>query len=162
VDGKLQAVDHSADSFVWWSTTNTSAGDFYAEITGQFHDCVGKDAFGMGFRLGGENYDRGYSLEVSCDGYYRLRKFISGEPPEILQDWEYSDTILQGTSAENRIGIMVRLDEIYGFANGELLNPDPVRDDFYVYGLFGLYANAESTPGLTVLFDDFSLWFVPQ
>lgn len=161
-NGKLRAVDHAADSFVWWSTTNLSAGDMYAEVTAEFQECTGKDALGIGFRLGGENYDRGYSLEISCDGHYRMRKFISGEPPEIMRDWTASAAITQGTNAVNRLGILSRQDEFYSFTNGELLNPDPIRDDFYIYGLFGLYANALSTPGLTVFFDDFSLWYLPQ
>jgi hypothetical protein len=159
-DGHLKASDLLADGFVWWSGTlpDAAAGDHYVEISSQISDCSGKDAAGLASRVGGVNLNSGYTLEVACDGTYRMRKFSEGAVA-VLRDWTASEAIVKGPNADNRLGLLARGDQITPFANGVVLG-SPVQDASFAYGIFGVYAMARETPGLVVVFDDFALWYV--
>lgn len=156
--GQLQATDHLADGFLWWSTSGLTAWDLYAEVTATAEDCEGKDAYGMAVRIGGSGYDRGYTLEFSCDGHYRLRRFDSGSLPEPLAEWTRSQAIQTGSGAQNRLGFLARGSSLTGFANGQLLAT--VEDSFYVFGNLGLFAEANDSEGASALFEDFGLWYL--
>lgn len=157
-NGKLIAVDKIADAYLTWSTTNVTAGNVYAEVTADVGACEGRDASGLSVRIGGDAYDRGYALELSCDGAYRVRKFINIDtPPKTLVDWTAAEAIVKGPNATNRIGFLADGNTLSVFANNTLLGQ--VEDNDLVAGTFGLFANAGVTDGLTVTFDDFALWY---
>jgi len=158
--GKLTVTDPVVDAYTWWSTSSVTARDAYVEVTARAESCSGLDSYGMAARIGGENYDRGYTLELSCDGHYRMRKFVSGRAPEILVDWTPSSAIHQGANVQNRLGFLLKGSKLVGFANGEQLGE--AHDGDFVFGNFGLFAVAGETAGLTSDFTDFSLWhFAP-
>ncbi len=160
-DGRLRVTDHVTDGILWWTTTAVVAEDSYAEITAQTSACSGKDAYGMGIRVGGDNIDRGYTLEISCDGAWRVRKFIAfDEIPAVLNNWTESDLINTGADATNQIGFLADGDQLFVFINGVLLDPIAIEDSDYSSGVPSLFTNASQTTDLTVLFDDFRLWFV--
>lgn len=156
--GQMTVIDHQTDGFVWWSTSGQTAADFYAEVTATVDECQGKDAYGLAVRIGGTGYDRGYTLEFSCDGSYRVRRFISGQLPEVILDWTSDARIETGAGAQNRPGFLANGPQLAVFANNELLAE--FEDLSYIFGNFGLFADAQNTPDLTVQFTDFSLWFV--
>ena len=155
-DGGFLATDHIADSFIWWSTSARSAGDVYVEVTAEVGACSGKDGSGLALRVGGENFDQGYSLEFACDGTYRTRKWIGGQAPAVLQDWTASSEIHPGANARNRMGFLASGSTLYAFANGKPLAG--VEDGDYGFGLFGLFAAAAQTQDVGVTFDDFATW----
>jgi hypothetical protein len=159
-DGRLKAADLLTDPNIWWSGTlpDAGAGDFFAEVTAEIQDCSGQDSAGFAGRIGGVNFDSGYTLEVSCDGNYRMRKFSEGAVT-VLRDWTAAEAILQGPDAANRLGLLAQGDRITPFANGVALGP-AVQDAGLSYGTFGLFAMARETPGVAVYFDDFALWYV--
>jgi hypothetical protein len=157
-DGRLRASDNVADSYIWWSTSVRQGGDIYTEVSVATETCQGKDGYGLALRVGGENYDRGYSLEFACEGAFRVRKWVSGEAPVTLQDWTAAPAIHVGNNASNRMGFLASGARLAAFANGELLAE--WTDEDYVFGTFGLYALASTTPGFTVTFDDFAYWLV--
>jgi hypothetical protein len=157
--GKLTIVDPRVDAYTWWSTSSATGRDVYAEISAKIGTCSGLDGYGLAARIGGEQYDRGYTLELSCDGHFRVRKFISGSSPLILIDWTNSSAIQTGTGAQNRLGFMLKGSELIGFANGQVLGK--TKDPDYVYGNFGLFSLAAETPGLSVEFTNFALWQFP-
>jgi hypothetical protein len=159
-DGSLKASDLLVDPNIWWSGTlpEAGAGDFFAEVTAEIADCSGQDSAGFAGRIGGVNFDSGYTLEVSCDGSYRIRKFAEGTVT-ILRDWTEAEAIAQGPNAVNRLGLLAQGDRITPFANGVALGP-AVQDASFPYGTFALFAMARETPGVTVTFDDFALWYV--
>ncbi len=158
-DGRHSATDNFADQYIWWSTTKDEldTGNLYAEITVEMGDCSGKDGYGFSVRVSGENRNSGYSLEFSCDGSYRIRKLIVGSIVTLI-DWTSSESIQRGPDSVNRMGFLADGKQLYVIANGEVL--DQVEDQDLTSGNFGLYANAANTPGLTVYFDDFSLWYL--
>ncbi len=156
-DQKLRTTDRRADTLITWSTSGETGGDVYVEVSAEIAACSGKDAAGLAIRIGNANYDRGYALEVSCDGQYRIRKFISfNTVPAILLDWTASDAIRPGPNASNRLALLARGSTIQALVNGEALGQ--VEDPDFIFGNFGLYTDAVDTPDLTVLWDDFSLW----
>ena len=159
-DGRMRTSDNKADGFLWWSASGLSVEDFYAEIDANVTECAGLDAYGLAFRVDSTSYDQGYTLEVSCDGHYRLRRFISDSAPEMLRNWTPGEAILPGPNVTNRIGLLARGEQLYAFANGELLSAVPVEDSAYESGALGLFASAAQTPGLTAYFDDLQLWFI--
>ena len=160
-DGRLRVTDHLADGILWWTTTALQADDSYAEILAHISSCSGKDAYGMGIRVGGDNTDRGYTLEISCDGAWRVRKFIAfDEIPAVLRDWTESDLIQTGPDASNQIGFLASGDQLFAFVNGQLLEAVAMEDSDYTSGVPSLFANASQTADLTVHFDDFRLWFL--
>jgi len=155
-EGGLKAKDNVVDHTIWWSVSDQAGGDVYVEVTARVGECSGEDGYGLAVRVGGENFDRGYALEFSCNGSYRLRKFIGNVNPAVLVDWSPSDQIQSGVDATNRMGLLARGDMLYAVANGEIISE--ASDNEYTYGFFGLYASAEDIPGLDVVFDDFALW----
>jgi hypothetical protein len=157
--GKLTITDPRVDAYTWWSTSSASGRDVYVEIAAQTSACAGLDAYGLAARIGGEQYDRGYTLELSCDGHFRMRKFVSGRAPLILIDWTASPSIITGPGAENRLGFLLKGSDLIGFANGHVLGR--AKDSDFVFGNFGLFALAAETPGLSVEFTDFALWQFP-
>jgi hypothetical protein len=158
-DGRLRVTDHVTDGILWWTTTAVSAEDSYAEIIAHSSSCSGKDAYGMGIRVGGDIFDRGYTLEISCDGAWRVRKFTAfDEIPAVLSNWTESDLINAGPDASNQIGFLADGDQLFAFINGELLNPIAIEDSDFVSGVPSLFTNASQTTDLTVHFDDFRLW----
>jgi len=155
-EGSFGATDHVADPFIWWSTSVRTAGDVYVEVTAELGACSGKDGSGLALRVGGENFDQGYSLEFACDGTYRIRKWISGQAPAVLQDWTASSEIHSGANARNRMGFLASGSTLYAFANGKPLAG--VEDADYSFGTFGLFAAAAQTQDVAVTFDDFATW----
>jgi hypothetical protein len=155
-DGYLEAIDNLTDTYVWWSTTLQGGSNIYAEVTAEILSCSGKDSAGLGVRIKEDSFDSGYALEVSCDGYYRLRKF-SGGLVETLIDWTFSNEIIQGPNASNIIGLVARGSKLHATINRVVVGS--TEDFSYYSGTFALFANALETPGLTVRFDDFELWY---
>jgi len=158
-DGRLRATDFLADKFLWWSTTisDVDAGNLYVEVTADVGGCSGKDAIGLAVRVEPENRDSGYTLEFSCDGSYRIRKLVSGTIQTLLE-WTPSDSIVSGSDSSNVLGFLADGITLTVFANSEVLSS--IEDNTFFKGNFGLFADAVSTPGLTVYFDDFKLWYV--
>lgn len=159
-DGRLRATDNAADGFLWWSTTGRLADDFYAEVSANVGACSGKDAYGVAIRVGGANFDQGYTLEIACDGSFRIRKFVSLQAPSELLTWTDSNAIRPGPDASNTVGFLADGSELYPIVNGEQLLDSPINDPDYQAGYFSLFPSASVTDGLTIYFDDFKLWFL--
>lgn len=157
LDGRLRAVDHLTDGYIWWSTTlsDRNAGNLYAEVTAAIGACQGKDAAGMAVRVGGDAFNSGYAYEAACDGSFRIRRFSAGRV-DVLLDWTAAGALLPGPDASNRLGFLARGSRLTVFANGQALGA--VEDSSFSSGTFGLYASAEQSAGVTVHFDDFALW----
>lgn len=154
-DGQLAATDQRADFLIWWSISDQTGDDSYVEVTARFGECEGKDAAGLALRVTGS---QGYVVEYACDASFRVRKFLTGGTPQVLQDWTPSEGIHSGSMAINRLGVMMEGDQMWVFANGNLLTEDPITDDGFDSGAFALFASAAETPGFTATFDKFDYW----
>lgn len=156
-DGRHRTTDHLTDHYITWSTTLFDVGNIYIEVTAEIGDCSGRDGYGVAARVSGDQLNNGYTLEFSCDGAYRIRKFIEGSV-QVLFNWTSAEAILAGPHIENRMGFLADGGLLYALANGEVLGQ--VEDGDFSSGTFGLFASAMNTPGLTTYFDDFYLWYL--
>ena len=156
-DGRHRTTDHLTDYYITWSTTLFDVGNIYIEVTAEIGDCSGRDGYGVAARVSGDQLNNGYTLEFSCDGAYRIRKFIGGSV-QVLLNWTSAEAILAGPHIENRMGFLADGGVLYALANGEVLGQ--VEDGDFSSGTFGLFASAMNTPGLTTYFDDFYLWYL--
>ena len=105
----MKTVDRLVDPNIWWSATvpDVSPPDFYVEVPAASEECRGRDSAGLAGRVSGVNLDSGYTLEVSCDGAYRVRRFLAGKV-EILRDWTNAEAIFRGPNAVNGLGWRAR------------------------------------------------------
>jgi hypothetical protein len=153
------AIDKLTNFIIFYTTSVRTESNFYAEIDARIQACAGRDSGGIAVRVSGASYDKAYVFEVACNGEYRLRKFIDfATSPQTLLGWTYTDAIHKGPNVTNRIGIYAEDDEIYLFVNGTLLTQNPIEDNDYTEGRFGVFASAVQTPNLKVVFDNFALW----
>lgn len=156
-DASMVAVDYLTDNYVMWSTSLLEARDFYVELTARIDECEGDDSYGLAGRIGGDLVNSGYTLEFSCEGAYRFRKFVNGSVISLV-DWIPNAAINAGSDQENTLGFLARGDRLVAYANGTYLGEITDRD--FSTGLFGMFANALQTESLTVVFDNFRLWYI--
>jgi serine/threonine protein phosphatase PrpC len=155
VGERLELKDIAPDGVISWSFTEINEGNFYVELEVEMGECIGKDAFAIMVRVDNDK-SQGYAVEFSCDGNFRVRLWESDDEPPLLQDWEASSEINQGSNSNNRVGILAD-DEILSIvANGKFIGSVP--DSTYSSGGLSLYVNAIETPGLTAYFDNLNLW----
>lgn len=158
-DGQLIGTDYvPEEKYTWWSYSDFSSGNLYAEVSATNGDCIGRDSMGMAVRVDSATAAGGYSLEVSCDGAYRFRRHsINGSPANFI-DWTSSDVINTGPSATNRLGIWGYQGRFRLFINGQEVGEYWDTDYRYTFGTFALFTRASLTYDLTGTFDDFASW----
>jgi hypothetical protein len=158
-DGHLIGTDYvPEEKTTWWSYTDKSSGNLYAEVSATNGDCIGRDSMGMTVRVDSATAGGGYSLEVSCDGAYRFRRHsINGSPTDFI-DWTSSDVINTGPGATNRLGIWGYQGRFHLFINGQEVGEYWDTDYRFTFGTFALFTRASLTYDLTGTFDDFAFW----
>ena len=157
-EGRMRASDPSTDQEVWWSfVRHLPIENLYVEVNVSFDGCSGKDAVGMVVRFDPNlSIENGYGLEFSCDGSYRILKYMNIEPDEILINWNPSDAIHTSEEAVNTMGFMAFGEKLCVYVDHQKIGQ--TEESTYKSGTIGLYANAAETAGLTVDFDQLSLW----
>ena len=158
-DGHLTGIDFvPEEKNTWWSYSDVSSGNLYAEVSATNGDCIGRDSMGMAVRVDSATAAGGYSLEVSCDGAYRFRRHsINGNPVELI-DWTASSAINTGPGAINRIGIWGYQGRFRLFINNQEIDKSWDTDYLFTFGTFALFTRASQTYDLTGTFDDFAYW----
>jgi hypothetical protein len=160
-DGKLIGHDYEPEEkFTWWSSLAKTSGNLYAEVTTRNGDCIGKDSVGIAIRVDEQSSEGGYAVELSCDGFWRLRLHKKDSIPREITGWAPSAAINPGPYAENRIGFFAYRDQFYLYVNGQPVSY--VRDAAYSrsIGNFALYVRSSMTYDLEAQFDDFALWHI--
>jgi hypothetical protein len=158
-DGKMFGIDYEPEEiYTWWSYTDTSSGNVYAEVSATNGDCLERDSLGMAIRVDRDTAAGGYSLEVSCDGAYRFRLHqIGGDQVEFI-DWTESDAIHTGPGATNRLGLWGYQARFRLYVNDQEVAEFWDTNYRHTYGTFALYTRATRTYDLTGTFDDFAYW----
>lgn len=161
-DSHLVGIDYNpADKPIYWSYTNVSSGNTYAEVTATNGDCVGRDYVALVIRVDPDETPSGYSLEVGCAGEFRFRSLRGTKFPADLIDWTASDMINTGKGASNRLGIWGYMGRFVVFINGTKVGEYLDRDYDDTFGYFALYLQGAQTYDLTATFDDFAFWHIP-
>ena len=138
----------------WGVAAGSDQTDFYIELTTMTGDqCSGLDRYGIIFRV--PDPARGYIVEFSCSGRFRLWKW-DGENYTGLQNWKLDAAIHPGPDKENRQGVMVVGDQVKLYANDQLLGEYTIDD--YPQGRFGLVVGSSDTDNFKTKIDSVSFW----
>jgi serine/threonine protein phosphatase PrpC len=156
---KFIAHDPLVDSYISWSrNTQLAVSDCYIEVLASFvGECQGHDAYGLVARVD-ETDTLGYALEFSCDGSYRVRKFLAEGSVDLIP-WMPAGEIGSGPAVENRLGFLLRGNSLYAVAGRKILGS--IEDGEYSRGSIAMYAFADVTPGLQVALDELAVWELP-
>ncbi len=150
---RMTALTTGGDD-TWGLSAYGPLKDFYLEVTFQVGEsCAGLDRYGVIVRA--PDPSGGYVFGFSCDGRYRLYSW-DGEHYLALQPWTASDAIHAGPAQTNRLGILLRGQQIKLYANGQLLTETTA--DVFSEGYFGLFISAAETAGFNVTAKKASYW----
>jgi hypothetical protein len=154
-DGKLvMTAKNPTGADEWGLSSKPSIKDYYLQatfITGG--TCSGLDHYGLLARAPDPN--KGYVLEFSCDGHYRLYKW-DGKNYNALQEWHTTSTIHTGANQTNIMGIWMKGTTLRIYANG--FKVAEFTDSTYDEGQFGLVIGSVNTTNLDVSVDQVAYW----
>ncbi len=137
----------------WGLSSSGDLTDFYLEATFTTGGtCSGLDRYGFLFRA--PEPSEGYVLGVSCNGRYRLYAW-DGEY-NALEEWTSSGHIMTGPNQTNKIGVMVRGNEIRIFINRMLVAE--FTDVTFDEGRFGLLIGAPESENLKIFVEEIAYW----
>jgi hypothetical protein len=154
-DSKLVMTAKSPTGGDEWGLSNKpSIKDYYLQatfITGG--SCSGLDHYGLLGRAPDPN--KGYVLEFSCDGHYRLYTW-DGKNYLALQEWHTAAAIHTGPNQTNIMGLWMKGTTLRVYANGFKLAE--FTDNSYSQGQFGLVIGPVKTNNFTVYVDQVAYW----
>ena len=161
-NGKFNMTAHGRPEFVTitcWELTWPKVTDYYLEVTATAPEiCEGIDRWGLFFR--GPDTNRGYVLLLTCDGRYVMAN-IDGTGVHYIAGPETSGAINVGPGQTNRIGVGANENNFWIYINGVKLAE--VQDSAYTEGTrIGLAIGSTNTESMTVLFDDYAYWDLPE
>jgi len=141
-NGAMVLTSALADGWLgWWQVSNRKPKNFYLEATLEVKECSGSDLYGLIFRS--PDNASGYWFGVTCDGRYNLRAGEASALVELIKARQGS-AILAGAHQTNRLGIMVRDNQVALYANGKPL--EEITDSTYKnQGTFGLFITGKKT-----------------
>ncbi len=144
--------------YVCWTITWPVIQNFYLETTVQTIDsCPVSNYFGLFFRS--PSNDQGYLFGVTCDGNYALWTWNAQQGGYVVKP-AHSTEFLPGPNQINRLGVMVKGDQLSLFINGVMQTE--IQDAVYTQaGKFGLAIYAIKDNPFAVLFDQIAYWDLP-
>ncbi len=160
--GKFQMTAKGAPDFTsvtCWELTWPKVTDYYLEVTATSPAvCEGIDRWGLFFR--GPDTKRGYALLLTCDGRFVMAN-IDGTGVHYIAGPETSGAINAGPGQTNRIGVGAKDNNFWIYINGVKLAE--VQDSAYTNGVrIGLAVGSTNTENMTVLFDEYAYWDLPE
>ncbi len=154
-DGKLVMTAKAPSGGDEWGLSNkASMNDYYLQgtfITGS--TCSGLDRYGLLARA--PDPSKGYVLEFSCDGHYRLYIW-DGKNYTALQEWKATTSIKTGPNQTNIMGLWMKGTNLRVYANGFKLAE--FTDSTFDHGQFGLVIGSAETNNLTIYVDQVAYW----
>ena len=160
--GKFQMTAKGKPEFVsitCWELTWPKVTDYYLEVNATAPDaCEGIDRWGLFFR--GPDTNRGYVLLLTCDGRFVMAN-IDGTAMHFIAGPDTSGAINTGPGQTNRIGVGAKENNFWIYINGVKLAE--IQDSAYTEGVrIGLAVGSTNTENMTVLFDDYAYWDLPE
>lgn len=139
-----------------WRVTYPVPKKYYLEATVHNINCGAGDYYGMLFQT--TSSFEGYWLGVSCEGKYNLRGGAISNWKDIIEA-KANPAILTGANKTNRLGVMVKGNQIAIYINGKLV--DSVTDSSYPNpGTFGMFIVGWN-PGFTYETEEMLYWELP-
>lgn len=156
-DGQFRITMFEPSAVPTWWVSWPQVSNFYAEVLAVMPPvCEGKDRIGWIFRS--PDPAKGYRLEISCDGQYRMLVFDE-DGAEVVVAWSSSEYLLGGPNQINRLGIWAQGKVLQIHLNGVAVAGLEHND--HRTGTFGFSVTSENTPNFTAAFDDLTFWTFP-
>jgi hypothetical protein len=142
-----------------WELTWPEITDYYLEVVAEAPEaCEGIDRWGLFFR--GPDTNRGYVLLLTCDGRYVMAN-IDGTGVHFVAGPDTSIELRAGPGQTNRIGVAAKDTNFWIYING--VKVAEVQDSAYESGIrIGLAVGSTNTVDMTVRFDDYAYWDLPE
>jgi hypothetical protein len=157
-DGVIEMKSIQPGGDEWGLANKPAMQDYYLQATFIMGDtCSALDRYGLLGRSPDPN--KGYVLEFSCDGRYRLYTW-DGENYHALQEWRTASSIKVGANQTNVMGLWMKGNELQVYANGYKLGE--FTDSMFDEGQFGLAIASVNTDNLTVKVDLVEYWELNQ
>lgn len=140
-----------------WILANQNFGNVAIEVDATRLNGTDDNSYGVVCKF--QSIKQYYAVVISSDGAYVIEKRVGGVYQRLTGDYfELSDLIQKGSTL-NRIRVECGQDYLALFANGEMV--DRVEEGEYFEGDVGLIATTYGEAGLTVSFDNFSVYELP-
>jgi hypothetical protein len=144
-------------AYLFSTRSETTFGDFYAEITASPNLCAGLDEYGLLFRL--SSIGSFYRYSLSCNGQVRLDRVVGGTAGS-PQPWLVSASVPRGAPSSSRLGVWAVGRELRFFINDEF--QFAVSDSYHTSGILGVFARSAGENAVTVSFSELRVYRVGQ
>lgn len=151
-DGEM-LIDIAIPNALGWTLSNQQLDNFYLEVdTTHLAGPVAVE-HGVLFRyVDPQNF---YFLAISATGEFSLWRLQENEW-QVIQDWTYTPAILAESGLPNTIGLLAEGEQMTILVNDEVVLE--TRDDTFPTGAIGLALGTFAEGGVTVAFDNLTLW----
>lgn len=151
---------HNFSTIGWrgWRVRPPQLKNGYIEGVFTTHECSGGDQYGLVVRAPDYVSGHGYYFALTCDGRFNLVRWTEDGTSAVVNNTQ-SDAIRTGSGQVNRVGIMLRDDNIRLYINGRTvqeLNDDTFREG----GYFGLFVSGFSGT-MVISLDEIAYWNLP-
>lgn len=157
--GKMTMTGISLGGWKGWRLTDRKLANYYMEDIFNVQSCTGMGSYGIVFRSPDYSTGFGYYLGITCDGQYSLMRWSSsGET--YIQNWKTSPEIVAGSNQTNKVGVLVKGNDIQIFINGKQVQS--ISDaTFPTQTIIGVFIASMTTPNFTVDVDQIDMWQIP-
>lgn len=156
-DSAMVMTSFSTVGWKTWRVRPPSISNAYISANFRTLGCSGSDQYGIVFRA--PNYDTGfgYYFSITCDGKYGLSRSDSNGSATLVNPTLESG-ILQGPGQSNRLGAMLKGNQITLYINGKVVKE--LEDNSLSSGFWGAFIGGFSG-NFTVQMEDIAYWLQP-
>jgi hypothetical protein len=151
---------HNSSTIGWrgWRVRPPPLQDAYIEGTFTAHSCTGSDQYGLVVRAPDYGSGEGYYFALTCDGRFNLLRWTEDGMSVVVNNTQ-SDAIRAGSGQVNRVGVMLRGDNIRLYINGRVVQE--VNDDAIGQsGYYGPFISGVSGT-MVISLDEIAYWNLP-
>jgi hypothetical protein len=156
-DGRMELrTKQSSVTDQWGISNQPDLRNFYIEgmfTTGDA--CVGLDRYG--FIVRAPEPDRGYVVQLSCNGQYRVYVW-DGKSYNALQEWTSHPSINTGPGQTNILGVLFDGKDMELYVNSVRITS--FNDSNFNKGSFGLVVGSTNTDNFRVYVEKVSYWIL--
>jgi len=153
-NGAMIMTSYSTVGWRTWRVRPPEWSNAYLDATFRTVNCSSSDQYGLVFHA--PNYDTGfgYYFSVTCDGRYSLSRW-DANGTSALVNLTPDTNILSGAGQTNRLGVMIKGQNIKLFINGNQVKE--TEDAALTSGFFGAFIGGYSG-NFTVQMDEIAYW----
>ncbi len=155
-NGKMMMTIKKGGGYRTWRLSGQKPNNAYIESTISTQNCTQNDNYGLVFRAKDFSSGEAYYLGFNCDGSYKLLLWSGGTASNIIP-YTHSDAILAGPNQTNRIGVILKGNEITAYANGKVIariTDNGITESGYI----GVFIAGSNASGFTIETSRLACW----